>query len=288
MEAASLAAGAGRVKFATLHRGPTTAAGLATPAAWAATVAPLLRALDALAVSGCAPVLPDGATGGNGAVVDGAGGLLVSRSAKTSGVALTPADVVRVVSFDAAAWVAEYETPPVGVGPPSPSPLPPLEAGTGDGDGGGEGGGGGGGTPRPTSDTPLLWAALMSPPGAYGWPSEAARRPTAALHGHALETPAAAAAAGIPLSPEETLFSTPADVAAAARVWAAHPFPGEEVWVRRGHGWFAVAGGEAAEDGAAGVVAVMRQRVLPFMGGGEGGGARPGHPLAGEVRSAHL
>ncbi|KAK1868087.1 hypothetical protein I4F81_010583 [Pyropia yezoensis] len=188
MEAASLAAGAGRVKFATLHRGPTTAAGLATPAAWAATVAPLLRALDALAVSGCAPVLPDGATGGNGAVVDGAGGLLVSRSAKTSGVALTPADVVRVVSFDAAAWVAD----------------------------------------------------------------------------------------------------TPADVAAAARVWAAHPFPGEEVWVRRGHGWFAVAGGEAAEDGAAGVVAVMRQRVLPFMGGGEGGGARPGHPLAGEVRSAHL
>lgn len=236
MEAASLAAGAGRVKFATHHRGPTTAAGLATPAAWAAAVAPLLRALAALAASGCAPVLPDGATGGNGALVDGAGGLLVSRSAKAAGVALTSGDVVRVVSFDTAAWAAEYETPPAGVAPPSRSPLAPAGGGS-DGGGGGAGGGNGraGGTggavlPRPTSDTPLLWAALMSPPGSYGWPADAARRPSAALHGHALETAAAAAAAGIPLSPDETLFSTPADVAAAARVWAAHPYPAAEVW----------------------------------------------------------
>ncbi|GAB0493902.1 hypothetical protein MMPV_005189 [Pyropia vietnamensis] len=281
MEAASLAAGVGRVKFATHHLGPTLAAGLATPAAWETAVTPLLRALTALADSGCAPTLPDGATGGNAAMVDGVGGLLVSRSGKAAGVVLTPADVVRVVSFDTATWAAEYETPPVGVVPSSSSPMPSPGGVANVGDGGGGGGGGGGGIPQPTSDTPLLWAALMSPPGAYGWPTEPGCRPTAALHGHALETPTAASAAAIPFSPEETLFSTPADVAAAARVWTAHPYPGEEVWVRRGHGWFAVAGGRgrigggAAEGGALGVVDVMRRRVLPYIDREGRKGAQP-------------
>ncbi|OSX71000.1 hypothetical protein BU14_0617s0006 [Porphyra umbilicalis] len=144
MEATSLAAGAPRIKFTTTHAGATTARGLATPAAWAAAVAPLTCALDALAATGGAPVLPDGAVAGNGALVDAAGGLLVSRSAKAAGVAASPADVVRVVRWDARTWAATYETPPVGVPPPA----------TADG-----------GVPRPSSDTPLLWAALMGPAG---------------------------------------------------------------------------------------------------------------------------
>lgn len=110
-----------------------------------------------LEAAGAAPVLEDGAVGGNcGILLDVPGetepALFVSRTGKPSGVVLSSSDFVRVLSFDDVAWAAAYAAAP-------------------------------GSDARPTSDVPLLAACLM--PGAAarrGW----AARPRIALHGHAL------------------------------------------------------------------------------------------------------
>lgn len=92
---------------------------------------------------------------------------------------------------------------------------------------------------RPTSDTPLHHAVLLEP-GA-GQPN-----PCVSLHGHILHTERAAAALTIPISIEETCFSTPADRDAMVRLLRAAPYPQHRVWIRRGHG-FVVAGATVAE-----------------------------------------
>merc|ERR1719215_652864 len=75
---------------------------------------------------------------------------------------------------------------------------------------------------RPSSDTPLLWHALIGGAERYGW-TEA---PQAALHGHAIETVKDALDLGIPISEEETRFSTPPDLEALEVLFRKHPYPG--------------------------------------------------------------
>ncbi len=166
----------------------------------------LARAIDALDRSGLCPVLDDGLAGGNAAVVI-EGRLFVTPSGRVPG-ALDPTRVVEVVSFDPQAWCAGYR-----------SSDPSI---------------------RPTSDTPLYDAILREL--AIGWPDA----PTVALHGHALDAPADAARLGVPISEEETAFSTPEDRAALTHLASRHPWPEHRMWIRRGHGFFVV--GNAIEE----------------------------------------
>merc|ERR1711862_744147 len=63
---------------------------------------------------------------------------------------------------------------------------------------------------KPTSDSPLHWAALVRAPAEMGW----TEWPRVVLHGHALEKEDEARALNIPISCEETMFSTFEDVEA--------------------------------------------------------------------------
>ncbi|PNW86255.1 hypothetical protein CHLRE_02g078912v5 [Chlamydomonas reinhardtii] len=119
--------------------------------------------------------------------------------------------------------------------PAVPGPAPGSAAAAG-------GGGCGSGAVRPSSDSPLLAAALS--PGAaeaYGW----ALAPTVVLHGHALaEGEGLAYAAeelGLPISQRATLFSTPEDLAELESVFRSHPYPQHTCYIRRGHGFFLLA-----------------------------------------------
>lgn len=152
--------------------------------------------------AGCCPTLDDGLAAGNGALlVDGS--LLVSRSGRRPGEC-GPADIVCLQDFDPAGWVGTYAS---------------------DDD-----------AHRPTSDAPLYWASLVEAPTRFGW----ARRPTAALHGHVLQTEAAARTLKLPLSHDATVFSTPPDRRALLELMSRAPFPQHDAWIRRGHGFFAV------------------------------------------------
>jgi hypothetical protein len=140
-----------RVKYTS------TRVGDCAPPYESAELAALGALMARLEAAGAAPVLEDGAVGGNcGILLDVPGetepALFVSRTGKPSGVVLSSSDFVRVLSFDDVAWAAAYAAAP-------------------------------GSDARPTSDVPLLAACLM--PGAAarrGW----AARPRIALHGHAL------------------------------------------------------------------------------------------------------
>lgn len=117
-----------------------------------------LAALQArLEAVGAAPVLEDGAVGGNCGIIldvpgEGAPALFVSRTGKLPGTVMAAEDFVRVLRFDSAAWAASYAAPP-------------------------------GSDARPTSDTPLLAACLAPDTVAQrGW----AAMPRVAVHGHAL------------------------------------------------------------------------------------------------------
>lgn len=141
-------------------------------------------------------------SGGNGAI-------LVSRSGKQPGAALQAADWVLLTSFDAAQWQAEYWSAD--------------------------------GSSRPTSDAPLHAAALG--PGCaerWGW-SEA---PQVAVHGHALAEGAGLERArqqGLPVSEQETLFSTPEDLAQLEALFRAYPYPQHRCYIRRSHGFLLLA-----------------------------------------------
>ncbi|KAF8066172.1 hypothetical protein HT031_002494 [Scenedesmus sp. PABB004] len=135
--------------------------------------------------------------------------LFVSRTGKPPGHVLEPSDFVQVEEFDAPAWAAAYRT----------APEHPEH--------------------RPTSDTPLL-AACLGPQGLarHHWSA----RPRVALHGHALaEGPGldAARALGLPISERATLFSTREDLEQLEALLAAHP--DARLLVRRGHGFFLLA-----------------------------------------------
>lgn len=160
----------------------------------------LLDAVLAMEAAGCCPTLDDGKVAGNGARrVDER--LLVTRSGRPP-AARDLAFVVCVLGFDVNDWSASFL-------------AHDAEA-------------------LPTSDTALHWAALMEAPQRFDW----AEAPEVALHGHGLATAAEAAALGVPVSPEATDFSTPADRKALLGLMAAHPYPAHRVWVRRGHGFF--------------------------------------------------
>ena len=132
---------------------------------------------------GAAPVLPDGLVAGNCAALLAPELLLVTRSGKTAGLEPTAADFVVVEAFDQAIWSCSYC-----------------------------------GAVRPTSDTPLHWAALVLAPERFRW----SQRPAVALHGHALaekEGLRIAEALQLPISHEETLFSTKEDVEALMKLF---------------------------------------------------------------------
>lgn len=152
---------------------------------------------------GCFPVMEDGLVAGNAAMRFG-NGILVTRSGRRPGE-LGPADFVEIVGFDPETWHADYFSVAEDV--------------------------------RPSSDTPLHWAALQETAARLGWEDE----PLVSLHGHALADEAQARLVGAPISSVVTEFSTPADREALVALFESHPFPAHSVYVRRGHGFFILA-----------------------------------------------
>lgn len=53
---------------------------------------------------------------------------------------------------------------------------------------------------------------------------------------HALDTVEEAAKLSIPISQEETLFSTPADTQALQELFKLHPYPSTKSYIRKNHG----------------------------------------------------
>ena len=161
----------------------------------------LLYVASEMEKSGCAPVLPDGKVAGNLGAVRYQNGILVSRSGKAPGHASVE-DFVYVIGFDGRKWEAVYM---------------PLRPGA-----------------EPTSDTPLYWAALVEVPAIVG-----RKGPAAAVQGHALSTEGDAKRFGIPISTEETEFSTPEERAALIGLMCEYQYPEYRIWIRKGHGFFA-------------------------------------------------
>lgn len=186
------------------------------PEAWS-ELAWLLAQLETF---GCLPVMEDGLLAGNVALsVEDE--LIVSRSGRRPGE-LKAEDFVRVVHFDPDRWEASYISADAEM--------------------------------KPTSDTPLHWAALKD--STFDGGSE----PLVSVHGHALATAREALALGIPISPVETEFSTSADRSALAALIAAHPYPSHAVFVRRGHGFFVLA--ESVAEAAVRVKDMMDRAAL--------------------------
>ncbi|MEO0326536.1 MAG: class II aldolase/adducin family protein, partial [Myxococcota bacterium] len=177
----------------------------------------LAAAVRAMEDAGCCPVLDDGLSAGNGALRLADGTVLVTPSGRRPG-RVDASSMVQLVAFDAERWAARYRS---------------RDRAT-----------------RPTSDAALHWAALVEAPAHFAW----APRPGASLHGHVLATSKAAAALGLPLSEEATLFSTPADREALLALLSAHPYPGVATVVRRDHGFFTL--GADAGDARARVAAL--------------------------------
>jgi hypothetical protein len=88
---------------------------------------------------------------------------------------------------------------------------------------------------EPTSDVGLYWAALVERPG-----------PRAALHGHALSSPADARRLGIPISESAIEFGTLEERVSMCAMLDRWPYPEHRAWIRRDHGFFAV--GPALDD----------------------------------------
>ena len=160
----------------------------------------LAHAVEVMDAAGCCPVLEDGKSAGNGAVL-ASGRLFVTPSGRVPG-SIDPADLVELVRFEPGDWIAEFR-----------SRDPSL---------------------APTSDAPLYWAALIEAAADLPEPL----RPAAALHGHVMDTERAAEALGLPISRAETLFSTPPDREALLQLLRGHPYPTDHAWIRRGHGFF--------------------------------------------------
>ncbi|WIA33991.1 hypothetical protein OEZ86_012376 [Tetradesmus obliquus] len=215
-----------RVKFTTTRQGSCS---LPPDTPDLQALAALMARMEAL---GAAPLLADGAVGGNcGILVDLPGAecpaLFVSRTGKPPGLHLSAADFVQVVRFDKEAWAADFRS------------HDPQH--------------------RPTSDTPLLQACLSSISQArHHW----SQQPRVAFHGHALaegEGLAEARRLGLPISEQATLFSTPPDLQQLEHLLMAHPYPQERCFIRRGHGFFILAGSAAEAE------TVFEDKVAPFL-----------------------
>jgi hypothetical protein len=85
-----------------------------------------------------------------------------------------------------------------------------------------------------------------------------------ALHGHVFDTRTAALALEIPLSDEETLFSTPDDRSAIVRLIQRYPYPLHRAWIRAGHG-FVVVGEQVDETLATTLELAARARSLGLL-----------------------
>ena len=173
---------------------------------------------------GAAPVMYDGKVGGNGSCllsVNGKELLIVSKTGKLSGKMNIYQDFCVIENFNRNTWTAEYYSANRNI--------------------------------RPTSDSPMHYAALHLKKK-FDWSGY----PSAALHGHALETEEKAAEAKIPCSKEETLFSTPPDTEALIGLMQKYPYPSNKIYVRKNHGFFIL--GESIGD----TVDVFKTKVLPY------------------------
>lgn len=130
--------------------------------------------------------------------------VIVSKSGKT---AETPMDIYKdfviVKSFDTKAWSCQYYS---------------TEA-----------------TVIPTSDTPLYFTTFNAH-SKLDWKC----RPTYLLHGHAFATEEEAEKLGFPISSKETLYSTPEDAQELFDLMRKHPFPEDQVYIRKGHGFILI------------------------------------------------
>ena len=182
-------------------------------------------ALWELEDTGAAPILPDGKVGGNAAfrliMADNEEVIVLSKSGKTSGQNFNiDEDVCVVTNFNTDTWCAEYLSTSIDV--------------------------------LPTSDSPMHHAAL-SAHKQFHW----SEMPNAILHGHALETEEEAAALGLPISTEETLFSTPEDTQALMTLFEGHPYPQNKIFIRKGHGFLLL--GQSMQD----ALETFRKSILP-------------------------
>lgn len=88
--------------------------------------------------------------------------------------------------------------------------------------------------------------------------------PCVAVHGQALahgDGLEAAQRAGMPVSHDETLFSTPEDLAALEELFVRHPYPAHRCYIRRGHGFLLLARNVAEAS------LLFEQTVLPLLPG---------------------
>ncbi|CAB9510497.1 Importin-beta N-terminal domain [Seminavis robusta] len=207
LEEESEVSGEGRVKFQVELND-------ACPAPLKEEWEPLAAALTVSEELGAAPVSPTGLVFGNGAILsitdDCKLSIVVSKSGRVAGPKLSKADFVRVLQFDATAWKATY-------------------------------GGCGESTSKPSSDTPLLWNALVVAPQKFHW----TLKPQFVLHGHSCASQEDADRLKVPCSPVETLFSTPADLNALMDLLERHPYPQHQIFIRKNHGFFLLAQDQA-------------------------------------------
>lgn len=229
VEEKSLEAGECRVKFSARWKGTIQEFFLERPSAkstFETTAKKLSEALSIIEQTGAAPVMPDGKVGGNGAarlLVDGQSYFMVSKSGKAAGCRMQAyTDMCIVHNFCKTDWAVDYWSCDD--------------------------------TVLPTSDTTLHCAALTADE-TNGW----SERPMAALHGHAVATEEKAKEAGLPCSMEETLFSTPPDMAALLGLLAAYNYPKYKTFIRRGHGFF-ILGSDVAET-----LQTFEREIKPYM-----------------------
>ncbi|KAI0215586.1 hypothetical protein LSAT2_032348 [Lamellibrachia satsuma] len=229
VEEKSLEAGECRVKFSARWKGTIQEFFLERPSAkstFETTAKKLSEALSIIEQTGAAPVMPDGKVGGNGAarlLVDGQSYFMVSKSGKAAGCRMKAyTDMCIVHNFCKTDWAVDYWSCDD--------------------------------TVLPTSDTTLHCAALTADE-TNGW----SERPMAALHGHAVATEEKAKEAGLPCSMEETLFSTPPDMAALLGLLAAYNYPKYKTFIRRGHGFF-ILGSDVAET-----LQTFEREIKPYM-----------------------
>lgn len=183
---------------------------------------PLANALTISEELGAAPICPiTGQLFGNGAMLyktskeienpnNNDDYIIVSKSGRIAGTKYDAAQFVKVISFDKSTWTATYDSEC-------------KES-------------------KPSSDTPLLYNALLIAPKLYKWKSQ----PKFVLHGHTCSTEEEANTLNLPCSPEETLFSTPADLNALMKLFNDYPYPTHQIYVRKNHGFFLLS--ETAED----------------------------------------
>lgn len=182
-------------------------------------------ALNLLEKHGAAPILPDGKVGGNAAFLSDENGILfVSQSGKYPGAEVKPENFCAVNNFDRINWEASYFTQ-------SDNSI------------------------RPSSDTPLLWASIVESSEKYSW----LKKPKVALHGHAISDEKSAEELNLPISPIETLFSTPEDLIELEKLFSVYPYPQHHIYIRKNHGFFLLA------DSVDEALDIFKDIILPHL-----------------------